>query len=79
VTTFWIMPHDGEIELRDDLDAAAIAVLEAKGYERFVIGRGGRHAAIVGYAEDARDVGQLRRLLLQEDERTALRASGQTP
>ena len=57
----WVIPREGQIELRD-LTVDDVLVLEHHGFERFTIGRG-QFAPIVGYAEDAGDVGQLRRIL----------------
>jgi hypothetical protein len=68
------MPREGSIEMRE-LTADEISALEARGYKHFMIGRG-RFAPIMGYAEDERDVGELRsRFVEQEEARSAKRST----
>jgi hypothetical protein len=62
---YWIMPRDGQIEIRE-LSAAAIADLVERGFEYFIIGRG-KWSPIQGYVENPADVGQLRRILNHQD------------
>lgn len=65
-TLFWIVPRKGRIQ-KSELSPSEILALEARGYQRFILGRG-KFPAIVGFAEDPKDVGELRRLLNQEGE-----------
>jgi hypothetical protein len=66
-TRYWIIPREGRIELRE-LSPADVLALEARGYERFILGRG-KFSPIEGFAENPADVGEIRRLLNQQDDR----------
>lgn len=64
-TRMWVVPREAPIERRD-LTPSEILDLESRGYERFTIGRG-KFPAIVGFAENPFDVGELRRIFNQQD------------
>jgi hypothetical protein len=61
---YWIIPREGSIEICE-LTGSAIVNLFERRFDYFIIGRG-KWPAIQGFAENAADVGQLRRLLYAE-------------